>query len=200
MSTDPYLIVGLGNPGPQYARTRHNVGWLVVEKLADAYGLGFDRLQFKARVAQGTPHGQRVILAKPLTYMNLSGEAVGPLLRFYKVSLDHLLLVYDEMDIPFGTLRIRPNGGSGGHGGMKSVIATLRSDNFPRIRVGVGRPPPGWDPPDFLLAPWTRDEETDVPTLVERAAQAANIWLTEGLLTAMNRFNVGAGAAGRGNG
>ena len=193
MSQDPYLIVGLGNPGPQYARTRHNVGWLVVEKLADAYGLGFDRLQFKARVAQGTAHGQRLILAKPLTYMNLSGEAVGPLLRFYKVNMDHLLLIYDEMDIPFGTLRIRPSGGAGGHGGMKSVIATLGTENFARVRVGVGRPPPGWDPPDFLLSAWTKDEETHVPALVERAAQAAHTWLTEGLLTAMNRFNTGRG-------
>ena len=191
MSTDPYLIVGLGNPGPQYARTRHNVGWLVVEKLADAYGLSFDRLQFKARVAQGTAHGRRVILAKPLTYMNLSGEAVGPLLRFYKVELDHLLLVYDEMDIPFGTLRLRPSGGSGGHGGMRSVIGVLGTEAFARVRVGVGRPPPGWDPPDFLLAPWTRDEETHVPDLVARGAQAAHTWLTEGLLPAMNRFNAG---------
>lgn len=189
MTTEPYLIVGLGNPGPQYTRTRHNVGWLVVEKLAEAYGMSFDRIQFKARVAIGTPHNRRLILAKPLTYMNLSGEAVGPLLRFYKMPLERLLVVYDEMDIPFGTLRIRPGGGAGGHGGMKSLIGTLGTENFARVRVGVGRPPPGWDPPDFLLSAWTRDEEPQVPALVDRAAQAAHTWLVDGLLPAMNQFN-----------
>lgn len=189
MSTEPYLIVGLGNPGPQYARTRHNIGWLVVERLADAYGLRFDQLQSKGRVAQGSPHDRRLILVKPLTYMNLSGEAVGPLLRFYKIPLDHLLVIYDEMDIPFATLRMRPNGGAGGHGGMKSIIATLGSENFARLRVGVGRPPAGWDPPDYLLSPWTKDEEAQLPDLTQRAAQAAHVWLTEGLLPAMNQFN-----------
>lgn len=189
MATDTYLIVGLGNPGPQYARTRHNMGWMVVERLAEGSRLSFDRIQFKARVAAGTVGDRRVVLAKPLTYMNLSGEAVGPLLRFYKIPLEHLLIVYDEIDLPFNTLRLRSEGGAGGHRGMRSIIQTLGSQDFARLRVGVGRPPSGWEAADHVLAPWTKDEAALVPALVERAALAAETWLTEGILSAMNRFN-----------
>lgn len=189
MAGEPYVIAGLGNPGPEYAHSRHNVGWRVADRLAAMYGLQFDKLQHKARVASGAVDGQRVILVRPLTYMNLSGEAVGPILRFYKAPLDHLLVVYDEMDIPHGTLRLRPEGGPGGHGGMKSIIAAVGSQAFARLRVGVGRPPAGWDPADFVLASWTRAEEAELPTLVDRAAQAADTWLHDGILTAMNRFN-----------
>ncbi len=189
MSDEPYVIVGLGNPGPHYARSRHNLGWLVADRLAQMYGLTFDKLQHKARLASGTVDGRRVILARPLTYMNLSGQAVGPLLRFYKAPLDHLLVVYDELDIPYGTLRLRPEGGAGGHGGMKSIIASVGSQDFARLRVGVGRPPAGWDAAAHVLAPWTKAEETELPSLVDRAAQTADTWLREGILTAMNRFN-----------
>ncbi|MFN8471840.1 MAG: aminoacyl-tRNA hydrolase [Anaerolineae bacterium] len=189
MATDTYLIVGLGNPGPQYAKTRHNIGWMVVERLAEQHRLSFDRLQFKARVAAGTMRDQRVVLAKPLTYMNLSGEAVGPLMRFYKIPLERLLVVYDEIDIPFNTLRLRADGGAGGHRGMRSIIQTLGSQDFSRLRVGVGRPPSGWEAADHVLAPWTKDEVPLVSALVERAALAAETWLTEGILSAMNRFN-----------
>jgi PTH1 family peptidyl-tRNA hydrolase len=188
--SDPYLIAGLGNPGPEYARSRHNVGWLVAERLAERYDLSFDKIQLKGRVALGNAHGQRVILVRPLTYMNSSGESVVPLMRFYKVPTTNLLVVYDELDIPFNTLRLRPAGGAGGHGGMKSIIRSLGSQDFARLRVGVGRPPAGWDPADFVLAQWTKDEQSQVPALVDRAADAADLWLTDGILTAMNRFNV----------
>ena len=190
MTSEPFLIVGLGNPGPEYARSRHNVGWLVVERLAERHRLRFDKVQLKARVAVGTARERRVILARPLTYMNRSGESVGPLLRFYKVPLSQLLVVYDEMDIPFAALRLRPGGGAGGHGGMKSIINALGAQDFTRLRVGLGRPPAGWDPADYVLAQWTKDEVAQLPTLVDRAADAIETWLTEGLLTAMNRFNV----------
>lgn len=190
MTAEPFLIVGLGNPGPEYARSRHNVGWLVLERLAARSHCSFDKIQLKARVASGTVRDRRVVLARPLTYMNRSGESVGPLLRFYKVPLANLLVVYDEMDIPFATLRLRPGGGAGGHGGMKSIIAAVGGQDFARLRVGVGRPPAGWDPADYVLAQWTKDEVAQVPALVDRAADAVETWLTEGILTAMNRFNV----------
>lgn len=189
MATDTYLIVGLGNPGQQYARTRHNMGWMVVERLADQHRLSFDRLQFKARVASGMARDRRVVLAKPLTYMNLSGEAVGPLVRFYKIPLERLLVVYDEIDIPFNTLRLRAEGGAGGHRGMRSIIQSLGSQDFARLRVGVGRPPDGREAADHVLAPWTKEEAAQAPALVERAALAVETWLTEGILSAMNRFN-----------
>lgn len=189
MATDTYLIVGLGNPGQQYARTRHNMGWMVVERLAEQHRLSFDRLQFKARVASGIARDRRVVLAKPLTYMNLSGEAVSPLMRFYKIPLERLLVVYDEIDIPFNTLRLRAEGGAGGHRGMRSIIQTLGSQNFARLRVGVGRPPDGWEAADHVLAPWTKEEAAQAPALVERAALAVETWLMEGILSAMNRFN-----------
>jgi peptidyl-tRNA hydrolase, PTH1 family len=183
------MIVGLGNPGPEYARTRHNIGWHVVERLAERHRLAFDRVQLKARVALGTIVGRRVILAKPLTYMNLSGQAVAPLMRFYKVPLDGLLVVYDELDLPFGALRMRPSGGAGGHNGMRSLLASLGSDGFARVRVGVGRPPPRWDPADYLLTQFTKDEEAELPGIVDQAADACEAWLNDGLITAMNRFN-----------
>lgn len=192
MTMDTHLIVGLGNPGPQYANTRHNMGWMVVERLGAQHRLSFDRLQFKARVATGVMRDQRVILAKPLTYMNLSGEAVGPLMRFYKIPVERLLVVYDEIDIPFNTLRLRSEGGAGGHGGMRSIIQALGSQQFARLRVGVGRPPSGWEAADHVLAPWTKEEAAFVPALVERAALAVETWLTEGILAAMNRFNANA--------
>lgn len=191
MSQAPYVIVGLGNPGPDYANSRHNVGWLVTERLAQLYGLSFDKLQFKARIAVGNANGRRVILARPLTYMNLSGASVGSITRFYKAPLDHLLVTYDDMDIPFGVLRMRPGGGAGGHGGMKSIIVAVGSQDFTRLRVGVGRPPAGWDPAAFVLAAWTRAEEAELPGLVDRAAQAVDTWLAEGTLKAMNLFNAG---------
>jgi PTH1 family peptidyl-tRNA hydrolase len=183
------LIVGLGNPGSDYLRHRHNVGFRIVGRLAGRHGLAFDRLQHKARVATGRVAGERVILAKPLTYMNKSGESVGPLLHWYKLSLDHLLVIYDDLDIPLGDLRLRPQGGSGGHRGMRSIIQQLGSGEFARLRVGIGRPPPRWDPADYVLSPFTEDELPMVEDVCERAVAAAERWLAEGVEVAMNEFN-----------
>ena len=189
MSAPLHLIVGLGNPGPEYAEHRHNVGFQVLELLAQRHGLTFDRLLFKARVAVGQIAGQRVVLARPLTYMNRSGESVAPLVRWYKLPLERLLVVYDDLDLPLGTLRLRPRGGSGGHRGMESIIQHLGTEAFPRLRVGIGRPPAGWDAADYVLHPFTEDELPVIAAARERAVDAIECWLSEGIETAMNRFN-----------
>ena len=185
----PRLIVGLGNPGPQYAGNRHNAGFQVVERLAEAHEIKLDRLQFKARVGVGTIEGHHVVLAKPLTFMNLSGQAVGPLVRWYKVPLESLLVVMDDLDLPLGTIRLRPSGGAGGHKGLQSIIDALGTRAFPRLRIGIGRPPPGWDPADYVLHDFTPDEQPIIAQAYEQAMAAIECWLVEGIDAAMNRFN-----------
>lgn len=186
-----FLVVGLGNPGPRYAANRHNAGFQCVELLARAHDLSFGRLQHRARVATGTIAERRVVLAKPLTYMNLSGRAVGPLVRWYKVPLGQLMVIYDDLDLPLGAIRLRPAGGAGGHKGVGSIVAALGSEEFPRLRVGIGRPPAGWDPADYVLSDFTADELPLFHNAAETAAQAIECWLTDGLVPAMNRFNTG---------
>jgi len=183
------LIAGLGNPGPRYTANRHNIGFQVLDTLAAAHELAFDRLLHRARVAGGTIAGRRVVLAKPLTFMNLSGQAVGPLVHWYKLPLDRLLVVYDDLDLPLGIVRLRPAGSSGGHKGLTSIIQTVGSQEFPRLRVGIGRPPPGWDPADYVLHDFDRDEAPVIAAVYERTNAAIECWLTEGLIAAMNRFN-----------
>jgi len=184
-----FLIVGLGNPGPRHAANRHNAGFHCVDLLARVHNLSFDRLQHRARVATGTIAGQRVLLAKPLTYMNLSGQAVGPLVRWCRVPVDRLMVIYDDLDLPLGSIRLRPSGGSGGHQGMRSIIEALGNGDFPRLRIGIGRPPAGLDPADYVLSDFAPDELPVFHQAVELAVQAIECWLTEGLVAAMNRFN-----------
>lgn len=184
-----YLLVGLGNPGIRYARNRHNVGFRCLQRLATAHGLEFGRRQRNALVAQGTILGQPVLLALPQTYMNESGRSVGPLVQFYKVPLDRLLVVYDDLDLPLGVLRLRPDGGSGGHRGMQSVIQHLGTNAFPRLRLGIGRPPGGKDPADYVLEDFAPDEEPIVEEMLDRAIAAIRCWLTEGLEKAMSLYN-----------
>ncbi len=184
-----YLLVGLGNPGIRYARNRHNVGFRCLQRLATAHGLEFGRRQRTALVAQGTILGQPVLLALPQTYMNESGRSVGPLVQFYKVPLDRLLVVYDDLDLPLGVLRLRPDGGSGGHRGMQSVIQHLGTNAFPRLRLGIGRPPGGKDPADYVLEDFAPDEEPIVEEMLDRAIAAIRCWLTEGLEKAMSLYN-----------
>jgi PTH1 family peptidyl-tRNA hydrolase len=164
-----------------------------VDLLAQAHGLTFDKVQHRALVATGAIKGQRVVLAKPLTYMNLSGQAVGPLVRWHKVPLDQLLVIYDDLDLPLGTIRLRPRGGAGGHKGMRSIITELSSQDFPRLRLGIGRPPAGWDPADYVLSDFGPDELPVFRSAAEIAVQAIECWLSEGLITAMNRFNTKCG-------
>jgi len=184
------FVVGLGNPGLRYARNRHNVGFQIVDAFAAAHGLRFDRFQFKARIADGRLDDQRFLLIKPQNFMNLSGEAVRPLVSFYKIDLADLLVVYDDLDLPLGRLRLRPFGGAGGHNGMRSLIHHLGSDRFPRLRVGIGRPSGSMDPADYVLQDFTPDEEAVMALTRATAVQAIAVWLREGLDAAMNRFNV----------
>lgn len=191
--TETFLIVGLGNPGAQYARTRHNMGFRAVEMLADRHGLTFSKVEHRAQTASGMIAGRRVILAKPLTYMNLSGDSVAPLARFYKIEPERILIIADDLDIPLGTIRIRQGGSSGGQRGVRHIIERMGTQAIPRIRVGIGRPPGRMDPAAYVLTPFKPDEEIIAVESVDRAAKAAETWLAEGIEAAMNRFN-GAGA------
>jgi PTH1 family peptidyl-tRNA hydrolase len=184
------MIVGLGNPGPRYAKNRHNIGFQIVDELAEKHGLRFDKRQFKAQIALGNIEGQRVLLVKPQTYMNLSGEAVQPLARYYKIELEDLMVVFDDMDLPVGVIRLRPFGGAGGHNGMKSIIQRLGGQGFPRLRVGVGRPPGRMDAAAYVLQDFSDDEEAIMAQVRDRAVQALETWLESGIDAAMNAFNV----------
>jgi PTH1 family peptidyl-tRNA hydrolase len=188
------MIVGLGNPGPEHARDRHNIGFQVVDLLAERHGLAFNRYQKRARLAIGEisgPNGrvQRVLLAKPMTYMNLSGEAVGPLLRFYKIAPADLLVVYDDLDLPLGRIRLRPGGSSGGQKGVQSIIKHLGSEEFPRLRIGIGRPPGKMDPAAYVLQPFSPEQEEQMVLVRQQAVEAIETWLAHGIEVAMNRFN-----------
>ena len=186
-----WLIVGLGNPGEQYAKTRHNLGFQCASELARRHGLDFDKKIAKSRVAEGQIAGQRVALAKPFTYMNAIGQAVVGLSNWYKIApAQELLVIYDELDLPFGVLRLRERGSAGTHNGMKSVVGQLGTQAFPRLRIGIGQGPPGRDAASYVLGRFTREEQEQVPDLVARAADAAEVVLREGLIAAMNRFNV----------
>jgi PTH1 family peptidyl-tRNA hydrolase len=183
------LIVGLGNPGRAYAGNRHNVGFQCLDRLAARHRLSFGRLQNGALIASGVIAGRRAVLAKPQGFMNLSGRPVGALLRFYQLTLDDLLVVYDDLDLPLGTLRLRPEGGAGGHNGMRSLIQHLGTQDFPRLRVGIGRPPGRMDPAAYVLQDFGRDEQAVLAEVYDQAQQALEHWLEHGLDAAMNRFN-----------
>lgn len=188
------MIVGLGNPGPEYARNRHNVGFQVVELFAERHGLEFTRAQKRARVALGRVSlangwNGRVLLVRPLTYMNLSGEAVGPLAAFYKIAPADILVISDDLDLPVGRIRLRSGGGAGGQKGLKSIIQHLHTEEFPRLRIGIGRPPGQMDPADYVLQDFTPDQEAEMAFVRPRAVDAIEVWLAAGIEEAMNRFN-----------
>lgn len=185
----PKLIIGLGNPGREYAKHRHNIGFQVVEALAEVHELRFNKRQHKARVATGRIDDAQVVLAKPLAFMNKSGESVSLLVHWHKTPTNHMLVVYDDLDIPLGTLRLRPKGGSGGHRGMRSIIQQLGTEEFPRLRIGIGRPPAGRDPADYVLSPFTADELPIIANVREEAIAAIECWLEEGIEAAMTQFN-----------
>jgi PTH1 family peptidyl-tRNA hydrolase len=175
--TDFLLVVGLGNPGPRYAQNRHNVGFQVVEALAEAHGLIFSRTEHDAETAHGTINGERIVLAKPQTWMNESGKAVGPLARFYKIPPECILVIYDDLDIPLGTIRFRTDGSSGGHRGVRSIIRHLSTENFHRLRVGIGRPPGRMDPAAYVLQDFSQEERTQVWEVRRTARELAEDWL-----------------------
>ncbi|MFN8167571.1 MAG: aminoacyl-tRNA hydrolase [Candidatus Nanopelagicales bacterium] len=192
MSTEtaPWLVVGLGNPGPEYAATRHNIGYLVVEELAERLrGRFATHKRSRALVAEERLHGHRAILAKPLTYMNESGGPVKGLLDFYKVPAEHLVVVHDELDLPFSSLRLKLGGGDNGHNGLRSIRRSTGTGDFYRVRVGIGRPPGRQDPADFVLKPWAAVERKELPLQISDAADAVELLVAEGLERAQNRFN-----------
>jgi PTH1 family peptidyl-tRNA hydrolase len=183
------LIVGLGNPGREYASHRHNIGFMAADRWVAAHALSFNKIQHHAIIAQGRSGERRIIVAKPQTYMNESGRAVGALLRFYKVPVERLLVIFDDLDLPFGAIRLRAAGGAGGHNGMRSIIQHLGGNQFARLRIGIGRPPGRMDPAAFVLQDFNRAEAAELDTLLDRAAQAIDLFLTAGITAAMNQFN-----------
>ena len=185
-----WLIVFLGNPGPKYECTRHNAGFMAGDALAKKLGVSINRLRFKALTAAAEINGEKVLLMKPQTFMNLSGEAVGQAARFYKIPPERVLVVSDEISLPLGKLRVRPKGSAGGHNGLKSIIASLGSDAFPRIRIGVGAPPhPDYDMADWVLSVFRNQDLEDMLAASERAAEAVTTYISDGPERAMNRFN-----------
>jgi peptidyl-tRNA hydrolase, PTH1 family len=185
---DRQLVVGLGNPGPRYAGTRHNAGFLVVELLAERMGGRF-RSRGRCDVLEGRLAGTPVVLAKPKSYMNESGGPIVAVSRFYKVTVDRLTIVHDDLDLPFGALRLKRGGGDGGHNGLRSATAALGSREYARVRFGIGRPPGRQDPADYVLRDFSAAERKDVGYLVDRAADAVEALLSEGLDAAQNAFN-----------
>jgi PTH1 family peptidyl-tRNA hydrolase len=190
------LIVGLGNPGKAYARNRHNVGFQCLNYYGRLHSIRFDRRQCRARVGIGEVSGDKLLLAKPFTFVNLSGDSVACLVRKHKIPLSNLLVIYDDLDLPLGKIRLRQSGGSGGHRGMNSIISALGSEDFPRIRVGIGRPQVEGKPSNdeevivnYVLSDFSPQEEAIIKPVIARVAEAIDFFLARGVEAAMNRFN-----------
>lgn len=181
--------MGLGNPGPAYAATRHNLGFLVVEVLAARYVIALNKKTMGARWGQGQMEGEPVVLAQPTTYMNQSGRTAAQILHYFKLSPADLFVIHDDLDVPFGRLKLAQGGGAGGHRGVLSIQGTVSSPDFYRVKLGIGRPPVGMATEDFVLSPFTFEERESVGSLVERAAQAVITLITSGLTAAQNQFH-----------
>ena len=185
-----WLVVFLGNPGPKYAGTRHNAGFMTADAMEKLQNTEINKLRFKALTGSCTINGEKVMLMKPQTYMNLSGEAVIQAVNFYKIPPEHVIVVSDEISLPVGKLRIRQKGSAGGHNGLKNIIAHLGTENFPRIRLGVGAPShPDYDMKDWVLATFKNQDAADMADAAKRAAEAVVCYITDGPDRAMNRFN-----------
>ena len=184
-----YLLLGLGNPGREYQTNRHNFGFMVIDRLAVRLGARGLKVQSKAIVTTTTYEDRRLILAKPQTYMNLSGQSAQGLLNFYKLPMENMLIAHDDLDIPFGTIRMRPGGGPGGQRGVASTIERLGTKDFARLRLGIGRPPGRMDPSAYVLQDFSREEGKLLSELLDRAADAALEFVVNGLDKAMNKFN-----------
>jgi peptidyl-tRNA hydrolase, PTH1 family len=183
------LIVGLGNPGRQYAGTRHNIGFEVIGKLSGRLGITLDQAKHKGLYGTGMVNGEKVLLLMPLTYMNLSGESIRAVMDFYKLEPEDLVVIYDDLDLPAGKIRLRQKGSPGGHNGIKSTIAHLGTSEFNRIRIGISRPPQGMAVPDYVLGRFRKDEEPLMEEAVEKSAAACEAWLAKPFLQVMNEYN-----------
>lgn len=187
-----WLVVFLGNPGPKYSGTRHNAGFLTADAAEKRFGVSINRSRFKALTASCEINGEKVLFMKPQTYMNLSGEAVGQAAAFYHLPADHVLVISDEMSLPVGRIRIRPKGSAGGHNGLKSIISSLGTDEFPRIRLGVGAPPhPDYDVKDWVLSVFRDQDAEAIAHAAEQAAEAVETYIKFGSEKAMNKYNGG---------
>lgn len=184
-----FIVVGLGNPGREYEETRHNVGFMVADALAERAATRISDKKFKARIGRGRLKGEDILLMKPETYMNLSGESVGPALGFFKLSTAQVIVVHDELDLPLGTVRLKKGGGHGGHNGLRSLKKHLPDDGFLRVRIGIGRPPPRWDSADYVLSRFTREEWSEVDRALNDAANAVEAVLEKGASKAMGLVN-----------
>ena len=185
-----WLLVGLGNPGTQYAATRHNMGFMALDRLADREGFRFNKLRFLAWTGQWKAGDQQVLVMKPQTYMNLSGESVGEAARFYKIPADHVLVISDDVSLPAGKLRIRGGGSAGGHNGLKNIIQHLGTDRFPRIKVGVGSPKQaGFEVVDWVIGKPMGEDQKVLTDALDRAVTAVPVLISQGVDRAMNRFN-----------
>jgi PTH1 family peptidyl-tRNA hydrolase len=182
-------FVGLGNPGPQYAKTRHNIGFMAIDRFAEKWGLTKFQNKCKGLLAEGNVNGEKVFLLKPMTYMNLSGESVRAFLDFYKASLDDVIVLYDDLDTPYGSIRLRYQGGAGGHNGIKSIIQHAGTQVFNRIRIGISRPQPGYDIANYVLSAFTKDEFGKMEPLLDTIAEAMEYALQQPFEKTMAKFN-----------
>ena len=183
------IIAGLGNPGAEYAQTKHNVGFMLVDALAERLNAPAWKEDFFSAITEVRIAGEKVFLVKPLTYMNNSGEALSPMLSYYKVDANDLVVVHDDMDIPAGTVRIRKKGGSGGHNGIKSILAHVGSEDFARVRIGIGRPPAGWTVINHVLAPFAAEDAPKIRAAIDYLLPAVECIVTDGVDLAMNKYN-----------
>lgn len=184
-----YLIAGLGNPTKDYAGTRHNIGYDTITRLCDDYRISLDIKKHKGLCGKGVIEGEKVLLVQPLTYMNLSGDCIKEAAEYYKIDSKHIIIIYDDISLPVGKLRVRAKGSAGGHNGMKSIIARLGTEEFARVRIGVGEKPAGWDLADYVLGRFGKEELPIMREAVGNAAKACSLIMKEGIETAMNRCN-----------
>ncbi|MBE7027495.1 MAG: aminoacyl-tRNA hydrolase [Ruminococcaceae bacterium] len=190
-----YIIVGIGNPGKKYESTRHNIGFIAIDYMASLFDIKVNKIKHKALIGEGKIDGERVMLVKPQTFVNLSGESVREIADYYKVSSQNIIVIYDDVSLEEGSVRIRKKGSDGGHNGIKSIIYQLSSDAFPRIKLGVGSKPPGYDLKDWVLAKFTDEDIKIMSKAVETAAKAVPEIIKNGAESAMNKYNSGGGKA-----
>ncbi|WP_058486511.1 aminoacyl-tRNA hydrolase [Defluviitalea phaphyphila] len=184
-----FAVIGLGNPGNKYDTTRHNVGFKVIERLAYENNINLNKKKHHAIIGEGIIGEEKVVLAKPQTYMNLSGQSVIEIINWYKIDKSNIIIVYDDISLPLGALRIRTKGSAGGHNGIKNIISHLNSQEFLRVKVGVGEKPPGWDLADYVLSHFTKEEMKYITESIKKACDAIETIIKEGSVAAMNKFN-----------
>ncbi|MBN1264525.1 MAG: aminoacyl-tRNA hydrolase [Anaerolineales bacterium] len=192
----PFLIAGLGNPGRDYRDSRHNIGFMVVDTLTSSFGQSFGRLELNALLVKHTYAGKRILLAKPQTFMNNSGQSIAAIVRFYKISAENILVISDDLDLPLGKIRLRSDGGSGGHKGLQSIIQHLGTNKFPRLRIGIDRPHTQQDPADYVLQRFPESDQQELEIILQESRDCVLSFINDGIEEAMNRFNAGPSSNG----